>query len=363
MARAHRRKFDIPVIAITGSNGKTSTKEMAAAILGRRFRVLKTEGNLNNLIGLPLTVLRLDARSEAAVLEMGMNHAGEIRDMTRICEPSVGVITNIGPAHTEHFRNLEAIARAKGELFRTMRSGTIVVNADDPRVVEQARAVKHRRITFGINKRARLRAERIKSQGIAGQTFTLVAGKTRTRIVLPAPGIHNVINAMAAAGAAYAVGLGPPEVANGLATFENVKWRGEFMKLPRNIILINDCYNANPASVEAALRSFVEMKGDARGFAVLGDMLELGSKSEQAHRDVGKLVRNLGIEVLLTFGKCARVIAEEAGSGEPPTEVHVGKSHAQIVDKLRKMVKGRDWILVKGSRGMQMEKIVEGFNA
>jgi UDP-N-acetylmuramoyl-tripeptide--D-alanyl-D-alanine ligase len=361
IARAHRKRFDIPVIAITGSNGKTSTKEMTAAILGTRLRTLKTEGNLNNLIGLPLMLLRLDERHDAAVLELGMNHRGEIRDMTRICEPTIGVITNVGPAHIEHFRHLDDIARAKGELFRTMRPGTIVVNADDPRVVQQARGLPHRRLSFGLSARARIRAERIVSRGVEGQVFPLVHAGKRTRVHLPAPGRHSVSNALAATGAAFALGLGPLEVAEGLASFENTKWRMQIMKVGRNIILINDCYNANPASMEAALRSFAEMKGDARGFAILGDMLELGRKSDEAHREVGRLVRDLGIEVLFTYGKAAESIADEAAAGASATEVHRGRSHREIASRLRQMTRGKDWILVKGSRGMEMEKIVEGF--
>jgi UDP-N-acetylmuramoyl-tripeptide--D-alanyl-D-alanine ligase len=361
IARTHRRRFDVPVIAITGSNGKTSTKEMTAAILGTRLRTLKTEGNLNNLIGLPLMLLRLDATHDVAVLELGMNHRGEIRQMTRLCDPTIGVITNVGPAHIEHFRDVDDIARAKGELFRTMRPGTIVVNADDPRVVRQSRGLPHRRLSFGLKRRARIRAERITSRGVEGQTFTLVAGGRRTRVRLPAPGLHSVANALAAAGAAFAVGLGPLEVVEGLASFENTKWRMQIMKLGRNIILINDCYNANPASMEAALRSFAEMKGKARGFAILGDMLELGRKSEEAHRDVGRLVRDLEIEVLFTYGKAAEAIADEAASGPGETEVHRGRGHVDIVNRLRQMTRGKDWILVKGSRGMEMEKIVEGF--
>ncbi|MDP3938331.1 MAG: UDP-N-acetylmuramoyl-tripeptide--D-alanyl-D-alanine ligase [Deltaproteobacteria bacterium] len=361
IAREHRRRFDIPVIAITGSNGKTTTKEMAAAVIGRRFRILKTEGNLNNLIGLPLTLMGLGPAHEVAVLELGMNHSGEIRDLTRICEPTVGVITNVGPAHIENFRSLDGIGRAKGELYRTMRGGTIVVNADDPRAVEQARGLRLKRITFGIDRPARLRAERIRRKDTTSLSFTLVAGGKRTRILLPAPGRYNVSNALAAAGAAHAIGLGAPDVARGLAGFENSKWRMEIVKVGRNVILINDCYNANPASMEAALRSFVEMKGDARGIAVLGDMLELGKKSEAAHRGVGKLVRDLGLEVLMTYGRQARAIAEEASGRGSPTEVHIGRSHGEIASKLRGMVQGRDWVLVKGSRGMKMEKIVEGF--
>ena len=361
IARAHRRRFDIPVIAITGSNGKTSTKEMAAAILGTRLRTLKTEGNLNNLIGLPLMLLRLDEGHDAAVLELGMNHRGEIRDMTRICDPTIGVITNVGPAHVEHFRNVDDIARAKGELYRTMRPGTIVVNADDPRVVAQARGLPHRRLSFGLRARARIRAERIVSRGIEGEAFTLVHAGRRTRVSLPAPGRHSVSNALAAAGAAFAVGLGPLEVAEGLAAFENTKWRMQIMKVGRNIILINDCYNANPASMEAALRSFAEMKGEARGLAVLGDMLELGRKTEEAHREVGRLVRDLGIEVLFTYGKAAEAIADGAAGGGGVPEVHRGRSHGEIASRLRRMARGNDWILVKGSRGMEMEKIVEGF--
>jgi UDP-N-acetylmuramoyl-tripeptide--D-alanyl-D-alanine ligase len=350
------------VIAITGSNGKTSTKDMAAAILGNRFRVLKTEGNLNNLIGLPLTLLRLGPGHEAAVVELGMNHAGEIRDMTRICEPTVGVITNVGPAHVEYFRNVDAIARAKGELYRNIRGGTIVVNADDPRVVRQARGIKGRQITFGTGRGVRVRAERVLQKGIAGQAFTLVVNGKRTRVSLPIPGLHYVMNALAAAAGAHAVGLGPSEMSRGLAAFEQTKWRMEIMQLHRNIILINDCYNANPASMEATLRSFSQMKGEARGIAVLGDMLELGVRSVESHREVGRLVRELGIEVLLTYGTAARAIAEEATNDEAGTEVHVGKSHSQVAAKLRRISRGKDWILVKGSRGMQMERIIERFS-
>jgi UDP-N-acetylmuramoyl-tripeptide--D-alanyl-D-alanine ligase len=317
IAHKHRRAFDIPVIAITGSNGKT---------------------------------------------RLGMNHAGEIRDMTRICEPTVGVITNVGPAHVEYFRNVDAIARAKGELYRNIRGGTIVVNADDPRVVRQARGIKGRQITFGTGRGVRVRAERVLQKGIAGQAFTLVVNGKRTRVSLPIPGLHYVMNALAAAAGAHAVGLGPSEMSRGLAAFEQTKWRMEIMQLHRNIILINDCYNANPASMEATLRSFSQMKGEARGIAVLGDMLELGVRSVESHREVGRLVRELGIEVLLTYGTAARAIAEEATNDEAGTEVHVGKSHSQVAAKLRRISRGKDWILVEGSRGMQMERIIERFS-
>jgi UDP-N-acetylmuramyl pentapeptide synthase len=272
------------------------------------------------------------------------------------------VITNVGPAHVEYFRNVDAIARAKGELYRNIRGGTIVVNADDPRVVRQARGIKGRQITFGTGRRVRVRAERVLQKGIAGQAFTLVVNGKRTRVSLPVPGLHYVMNALAAAAAAHAVGLGPSEMSRGLAAFEQTKWRMEIMQLRRNIILINDCYNANPASMEATLRSFSQMKGEARGIAVLGDMLELGIRSVESHREVGRLVRELGIEVLLTYGTAARAIAEEATNGEAGTEVHVGKSHDQVAAKLQQIARGKDWILVKGSRGMQMEKIVERFS-
>ncbi|MGE5253015.1 MAG: UDP-N-acetylmuramoyl-tripeptide--D-alanyl-D-alanine ligase, partial [Planctomycetaceae bacterium] len=278
LARAWRRRHSrVEVVAITGSNGKTTTKEMTARILAGRFRVLQTEGNLNNLIGLPLMLLRLSPDHEVAVLEMGMNLAGEIRRLKEIAEPRVSLITNIARAHLEFLGSLEGVARAKGELWEDLRADDwIAVNRDDPWVASLAGSVRCRKKTYGIREPAEISAAELGTEAGRGIRFSLELNGEKRAVRLNTFGRHNVYNALGAASLAAILGLSPEEIGAGLEKFQPYSGRGKIHRLGRNLHLLDDTYNANPDSLEATLLAFGEMKAASRGLVVLGDMLELG---------------------------------------------------------------------------------------
>jgi len=362
IARERRRKFGTPVVALTGSNGKTTTKEMIAACLETTFPVLKTKGNLNNLIGLPLTLLNLTEKERVVVLEMGMNVPGEIRRLTEIAEPDVGLITNIQRAHLEGVGSLEKIKEEKGELFRRMRrDGTIIVNRDDPRVVSLGESFYGQKITFGIKHSADVMAKEIHLQGREGTSFVLVLEGEEKGIRIPLLGKHFVSNALAAIAIASLFGVELEKIKEALEKFQPFSMRMEVISLGGERTLINDAYNANPNSMELALETFSELKGRGRAIAVLGDMLELGNYAEEAHRQLGKRIAELSIDFLLVMGEMAPVVMESAiREGFAHERVRVVESHSEAVSILREISRKGDWILVKGSRGMGMEKVVEG---
>ncbi|HWI40435.1 MAG TPA: UDP-N-acetylmuramoyl-tripeptide--D-alanyl-D-alanine ligase, partial [Verrucomicrobiae bacterium] len=288
LAAFHRRRFDIPVAAITGSNGKTSTKEMLASILSVSGEGLKTEGNLNNLIGLPHMVLRLHGDHRWAVLEMGMSEPGEIDRMAEIAAPRVGVITNVFPAHLESMGSVENVARAKGELFLRLQPGAVAVyNADDPLVAALPAPPGVDRLSFGIDA-GDVRAEALERLGRLGQRIALSLPTGRVELTLHAFGRHNVANAAAAAAAAVVLGVPAGEIAAGLERFRPYDKRFRLEDLG-SLVLIDDSYNANPASTRAALETLAILKEEGRGIAVLGDMLELGPGSAAAHRETGRI--------------------------------------------------------------------------
>jgi UDP-N-acetylmuramoyl-tripeptide--D-alanyl-D-alanine ligase len=361
LAAGHRAGFGGPVVAITGSNGKTTTKEMCAAILSGLGPCLKNRGNLNNNIGLPLTLLERDAAHRTLVVEIGMNHRGEIAPLAAIAKPTVGVITNAGTAHIEHLGSREAIALEKGDLVAALpESATAVLNADDPRVLAQRARTRARVVGFGVSPEAHVRAERITALGERGFAFDLVASGARTAVQVAGLADSTVANALAASAAALAAGATPDDVAEGLARYRPVGGRMERVTLPRNIILINDTYNANPQSMQVALESLAKLKGRSRAIAVLGDMGELGDSALEAHRATGKLVATLGLDHLFALGRFAQPLAEAAVRAGMATErVHVGETHEGIASAVREMLQGNDWVLVKGSRSMKMERIVE----
>ncbi|MGQ9646774.1 MAG: UDP-N-acetylmuramoyl-tripeptide--D-alanyl-D-alanine ligase [Thermodesulfobacteriota bacterium] len=362
IARERRRQFGTPVLAVTGSNGKTTTKEMIAACLGTTFPVLKTKGNLNNLIGLPLTLLNLTEKERIVVLEMGMNVPGEVRRLTEIAEPDVGLITNIEKVHLEGMGSLERIKEEKGELFRRMRQdGTILVNQDDPRVIDLAGEFKGQKITFGIDHPADVMAKEIMFKGMEGTSFALVTEGVRLAITLPCLGRHFVPNALAAIAASSLFGIDLEKVKETLEHLPPSPMRTEVLRLKGGVSLINDAYNANPRSMELALEILSQMKGGGRGVAVLGDMLELGDDSVEAHQRIGRRVAELSIDFLLVLGEEAPVVVESAiRHGFDPEKARIVESHAEAISLLKKIVKNGDWVLVKGSRRMAMEKIAEG---
>lgn len=358
LAAAYRARYDIPVVGITGSNGKTTCKEMLATILDQIGPGLKTAGNLNNLIGLPQMLFRLRPEHGWAVLEMGMSEPGEIDRLAQIAAPQIGVVLNAFPAHLESMGSVENVAKAKGELLlRLPAGGCAVVNADDPLIASLPSPEGVRRITFGLVQ-ADVRASNIQLLGVAGQSFTLHIGGEQQIIKLAAYGRHNIYNALAAAAAAHALGITPEIIANGLELFRPYDKRFNLENIG-GIRLIDDSYNANPASVGAALATLADLKGTQTAFVALGDMLELGGNEAELHRMIGVQAAQVADRLYL-YGDLAAYCAEGAiSAGMPAATVIRGLSHAEIAaDILRNAAVG-DFVLLKGSRGMQMEKIAE----
>jgi len=362
IARDRRRKQGIPVVALTGSNGKTTTKEMIAACLETSFPVLKTKGNLNNLVGVPLTLLTLTEKERVVVLEMGMNVPGEIRRLTEIAEPDVGLITNIQKVHLEGLGSLERLKEEKGELFRRMRrDGTILVNQDDPGVMELASHYPGQKITFGTEHPAEVMGKEVRLGGEGRTSFTLILEGEAMAIHLPLLGRHFVPDALAAVAIACLFGVEMQQIKEALENFKPFPMRMEVVRLKGGKTLINDAYNASPYSTELALETLVEAKGKGRAIAVLGDMLELGSFAKEAHEQIGKKVSDLSIDFLFALGEEASTVVRSAiRHGFPMKRARIVESHSEAISLLREMVEDGDWILVKGSRRMAMEKIVEG---
>ncbi|HWP49709.1 MAG TPA: UDP-N-acetylmuramoyl-tripeptide--D-alanyl-D-alanine ligase [Candidatus Limnocylindrales bacterium] len=362
LAHFYRMQYrHIPLIGVTGSNGKTTVKEMIASILSQRYITLKSQGNWNNLIGLPLSLLSLTDAHGAGVLEMGMSKAGEIKRLAEIAEPDVGIITNISGAHLEFFDSIEAIMKAKVELIQSLPlNGVAVLNADDTFFPSMVQEVRCKLITFGINWEANVSATDIILSENKTYTFNLRINGGKCSITLPVMGYHNIYNALAAAAATHALGLNLSEIQRGLENFQSAPMRMETIS-HKGILILNDAYNANPSSMKMALKTLKEIPGVGRKIAVLGDMLELGRWSEMAHKGVGEAVADLGIDLLWVLGPYSQFIALGAREkGMEPNRIFLADSHEQIIEKLQHELKEGDTVLIKGSRGMKMEKIVKG---
>lgn len=363
LATHHRGRFSIPVVAVTGSNGKTTTKDMVGSVLTQRWRTLKTEGNYNNRIGVPSTLLRLTAKHQAAVIEMGVDHRGQTTRLCEIVRPTVGLITNIGPDHLEFFGGMEGSAQAKAELLDMLPpDGTAVLNADDPYFDYLAARARCRVVSFGLFERAHVRALNVAFDARKGTSFgLLLPGKSRpTPVIIKVPGMHNVTNALAAAAVGFSLDLTGVTIAQGLAKFRPAAMRSQVMT-HHGVQIINDCYNANPASMKAALQLLSEWSPARERVAVLGDMLELGREAQQMHRDVGRFIAGLPISRLIVCGDLGREIAAGARQGGMPPQAIVEMVDAvSAADLLKKSVRRGDVILVKASRGMRMEQIVQG---
>jgi len=359
LATFHRRRFDIPVIGVTGSNGKTTVKEMLASILSLTGQGLKTSGNLNNLIGLPRMLFELKRGDLWAVLEMGMSEPGEIDRLAEIAGPSVGVITNAFPAHLESMGSVEAVAKAKGELFmRLPEGGCAVYNEDDLLIGKLPVPAGVRRFSFGLHG-AEIGACEIERAGRHGQRFTLLLPEKKLHVTLKALGLHNVCNSLAAAAAATALEIEPELIGKGLDQFIPYDKRFKLEELD-GIVLIDDSYNANPASMRAALETLREIREECRSIAVLGDMLELGVIAQEAHLELGRHAA-LCVERLYLLGAMANTVAYGAREGGlPEGNVIVAENHEDILADLLMTLAHGDFILVKGSRGMEMDKIAEG---
>ena len=361
LARFHRRRFAIPVVGVTGSNGKTTTREMLGLVLRTRGPALKTEGNLNNEVGVPLTLFGLSAEHERAVLEMGMNHAGEIARLAAIAEPQVGVVTMAGPGHVEYFGSVDGVADAKAELYFALPPGGIaVVNADDARMLRRAQAAGRAFITFAVGRgrKGDVVVLDVLDHGPDGLRFTLGLGQKEVEIRLPLVGLHNAANAAAAAAAAVALGFSDREIAQGLGEVRPVGRRLRVEKLASGVTLIDDCYNANPSSMTAALRTLATLSaGGGRPVAVLGDMLELGPMEAEAHQALGTEAAGV-VRWLAAFGPRSRQTAEAALAAGLADAFHT-EDMAALVDHVRATLAPGDVLLVKGSRGNRLERLVE----
>jgi UDP-N-acetylmuramoyl-tripeptide--D-alanyl-D-alanine ligase len=323
---------------------------------------LRTEGNLNNLIGLPLMLLRLSPEHEVAVLEMGMNRRGEIRRLRAMAAPQVSLITNIGRAHLEFLGSLEEVARAKGELWENLAGEDwIGVNLDDPQVCQLAAVARCRKKTYGISPAAEVRAESIGLDSAHGISFTLVVDGTKRSVGFRAFGRHQVSNALAAACIGAILGVEMDGIVTGLATFRPVPGRGQILPLGRNISVFDDTYNANPDSLSATVSAFLALAGKRRGILVLGDMLELGSASAEAHQKAGKEVGEKGFAHLFFLGEYgAHLAAGARAAGVKGERIHPLGTHQEVVAGVKEILEDEDWILIKGSRRMAMEKILQG---
>ncbi len=356
-----RRRFSVPLVAITGSSGKTTTKEMVSTIAARTQNILKTEGNLNNQIGLPLTLLKLRKEHELVIVEMGTNSPGEIATLAAIAAPDVGLITNIGPAHLEGLGSLTAIREEKGSLFEVMTGrGTAILNHDDPAIGLLAGRWPGKRITFGLGPGADVTGRRIAPAAPHGVRFDLFIDGIGIPVSLAAAGEHNVMNALAAAAASWALGFDRHEIATGLAAFLPIPGRSEIRELGNGAFLMIDTYNANPASVREAIKTLQGLRGSGGAVAILGDMLELGERSETLHQEIGMLLADAHIHDLFLKGSLTKALAAGAMHGGFPAErITFFEDPEEVVSSLRSRLKKGDWVLIKGSRKMKMETVAE----
>ncbi|HYS07296.1 MAG TPA: UDP-N-acetylmuramoyl-tripeptide--D-alanyl-D-alanine ligase [Myxococcales bacterium] len=354
-----QRLANLEVVCITGSTGKTSTKELIAEVLAAAGPTLKTEGNLNNEVGVPLTLLRLSEEHRYAAIELGMNHLGEIARLAQWADPDVAIVTNVGPVHLEFVGSLAGVAHAKGELFHALRDrGVAVANADDALVMGQAKLSRRKLVTFGATQGSDVRLVSAHHGGPGLRVELELGGKTRL-VELKLIGTHNGHNAAGAAAVGVALGFEPARILRGLANATTPGRRMRPVHLPNGALLIDDCYNANPSSTKAALLTLTHLvRGKGRAIAVLGDMLELGPTELDLHRDVGRFAAGAGLSLLVCFGRRARALGEGAEeAGLPAKNIESTEDPAEAVRLVQARMRPEDVVLVKGSRGMKMERI------
>lgn len=356
LGRAVRRLWNKPVIAVTGSTGKTTTKEAIAHVLAHGFRVLKSEGNLNNQFGLPLQLLRLEPEHDIAVVELGMSHPGEIAALAAITQPDIGVVTNVAPVHLGFFESVAQIARAKYELIEALPAGGVaVLNADDEYVSQFGRDFHGKVVTYALNHPADVRAEAIAERGARGSEFDLVIGSCRERAVLPLIGRHNIYNALAAVAVALERGIAPSEAVAPLATLAPADKRGEVLEIA-GATVINDCYNSNPKALDTMVDALAAMPGRRR-IVVAGEMLELGPASPELHSRCGAHMAGAGVDILIGVQGDAQHIVEAAKHAGMDA-VFLGTPE-EAGEWLARNVRPNDVVLLKASRGVRLERTLE----
>jgi UDP-N-acetylmuramoyl-tripeptide--D-alanyl-D-alanine ligase len=366
LARAVRTRWGGRLAAVTGSAGKTTTKEILAALLASRLTVLKSEGNLNNEYGLPLQLLRIDEDEIAAVVEMGMSHAGELRRLAEIARPDVGVVTLVAPVHLEFFSSVDEIALAKRELIEGLagRESVAVLNADDPRVARFAEVAPGRVVTFGISEPADFRAEKIEDRGLHGTEFDFVTPARRTRLRLPLAGRHNVSNALAALAAASAWGVGVADAKEVFPKLEATGMRGRILQYAVGLTVINDCYNSNPVALAAMIELLANTPAAGRHIVAAGEMLELGSTSVELHREAGRAAASKRLDWIIGVqGDAENFVRGAVDAGHPAARAKFFPSSAEAGAFIENLLERGDLLLVKGSRGVKMERIVEALDS
>ncbi|MBN2527214.1 MAG: UDP-N-acetylmuramoyl-tripeptide--D-alanyl-D-alanine ligase [Deltaproteobacteria bacterium] len=358
LATHHRRRFNLKVAAITGSAGKTTTRTLLSGILGVSKKVHEPEKNFNNHIGVPLTMMKLDRSYDAAVFELGCSDFNEIGPLTKIVSPHVALITNVGPAHLEKLKNLEGVARAKGELFDELDADAIaIVNLDDPHISKMHTCAENR-VTFSTGGASSDVMLLDRTPGPFGQSLTMKLNDTRMDVAFPLPGFHNAIDATAAAAAALAMGASLDDIKTGLASAKTRPGRFEIHD-KNGVCVIDDTYNANPSSVAASLEVLAEMVPAAQRMAVLGDMLELGVNTLDAHRQIGRIAARLGLKKLFLFGAFADATKQGAvAEGMDALKIECSDNVLEIAKKVVEISKSGDALLIKGSRGMKLERVV-----
>ncbi len=380
IAAFYLRQLSIPVVGIVGSVGKTSTKELTASVLSRGYRVLKTEGNFNNELGVPLTIFRLTTEDQLAVLEMGINHFGEMHRLAEITCPETVVFTNIGCSHLEFLGSRDGILKAKSEVFDFIRpGGHIILNGDDDKLITVQDVHGIRPVFYGIrNQACAFRAREIRSLGFSGSSFVLVTPEGEIPVTVPAPGIHMVYNALAAASAGITYGLTLEQVRDGIAAAPSLSGRFQVIRTDY-LTIVDDCYNANPGSMKASLEILAEEDTESAGkesgenrsllpgrrVAILGDMGELGENTEALHREVGEYAGKLCLDLLCTIGPLSRKLAEAAAEENPELTVRSFDRVEELLDALQKqtadqpLLQKNDTVLVKASHFMNFGRIVE----
>lgn len=360
IAGYYRRTLGVQVVGITGSVGKTSTKEFIAAVLAKRYRVHKTKGNYNNQWGVPFTIFAMDERTEVAVIEMGISDMGEMDELARITRPNIAVITNIGESHLEYFGTREGILQAKSEIFNYMDSnGKIILNGDDDKLSSIVNVRGIRPSFYGMDPHCAVCAERVVDKGLEGTEFDLVmrdgGGKMSLRVKLPVPGMQNIYNALAAADVGLSMGVSPLQIRDAFAAMKNADGRGNVIKT-EHFTILDDCYNASPKSMESSIDLLMKMPG--RKVAILGDMLELGEQSDKMHFRVGKYAGKAGVDVIM----CVGTRSEKAYMGARMStshQVELFQNRDECIDALPDLLKPGDSILVKASNSMRFSEIVE----
>jgi UDP-N-acetylmuramoyl-tripeptide--D-alanyl-D-alanine ligase len=356
LAQAVRRLWARPVIGVTGSAGKTTTKEAVAHVLSTKFRVHKSEGNFNNHFGLPLMLLKLEPEHDCAVVELGMSHPGEITALTKIAQPETGLVTNVGPVHLEFFKDVSEIARAKYELIESLPpNGTAILNADDKYVSQFGRDFRGKVITYGVAPTATIRAANIELHGEQGSTFDVLAGSRREHAILPLVGGHNVHNALAAIAVALEQGIDFSEAVRAVASLHAADKRGQVVRVD-NVTVINDCYNSNPKALDAMVDALAAMPAKRR-IVIAGEMLELGPLGEQMHRESGRHMAERKIDVVIGVrGLAANIVI---GAGQPGVRAEFVQSPEEAGDWLAREAREGDVVLLKASRGVKLELALE----